>query len=933
MAEPEKPAAPPPGSVTLYDKTGAPVVVDAADAPGHIMSGQLGYASGTRIPVRVNGEIGTIDADHLQSAIGDGSASPVTGKEFHQAQLQREYGSTSKAAQAFALNAADSASLGLSNALIGGIGGQETREYMRNITEANPTASTAGDVAGFVAPIAADVLSAGTLTPALAAAETARVAARAGGSAAERMAAHTALRVAEEAAGKGLARTGLETAGKVITAPTKLVTGVGDAAAGVAKSIVGSEAKSGAARLAQNIVAGGARGLAEGGLYGVGQEAGHQYLQDDPDFTGESLGNAWWHGAVLGGGLGGVLHGVGGMLTKKAPALVEAEEKALYGAAEGKVASAAKAESTVADKAAETIIGQVDDPQKAQLLKDAWKHRSFEGHDGLLADATRKVTSTLDDAIESGRVVDMSSFGEAKSNQMAKLVPAENLKPARDMALQVWTDSKKVIEELESQTMKGGAEGSVKRLRRWLDDFGNVPKNEWNSAPELFDKIDDFKRRVGKEAGFGRGVFGREEATNAFNALYENVLRPALQDEATWGAAAVAQKEINLATANMIDTNGKFLQKFTSQYGTEAVTGAPKYIADSAKVNGFINGLTSAANDTNAKMAADYVAKRSQFLDAVTKNYDLAADALAAVKKERASLASMSETIEKTSNEVSRANQLKSLMADERGHSIHGIVGLAIDAVTKPGLTLARLAELEATKNRAIAKIDSGLDSVKRALGGSGERKKPGLAPKMSDSPDTYDKRRAAVIGAASKADDLHANLTGAVAPVNPSAPATAKAFQSAGIRTVQYLVAELPKPQPQPGSLTPRLDAENWKASDQQQAEYNEKFDAATHPTQLLHNVANGTITTTQVEAVRQTSPAMLAHQQQKLQRELDILTKPVPIHMEAPIKTLLGMPQMDPGLQKLLQSSPPAQQRQALPKKPLKMADNTTLNASNLK
>ncbi len=907
MAAPTAPAAPPAqGSVTLYDKSGAPVVVDAADAPGHILSGQLGYAPGTRVPVRVNGEIGTVDADQLGEAVTTSKATTVTGKEFHEHEQQKKYGSTAQAAEAFGVNALDSATIGASNALIGGLGGKGTREYLRGITEANPTAATAGDVAGFVAPIAADVLTGGALTPGIAAAEAARV--------------------AERGIVRGVADAGLS----ALRAPTKLVSGIGGIAEGVAKSVVGHGSESATARVAQNIIAGGVRGIAEGGIYGVGQEVGHQFLQDDPDFSGEALGSAWWQGAALGGALGGALHGGAGLLAKRAPALERALET------EGQVgASAAAKESTVTDKAAKAILSQVDDPKTRATLEKAWEDRGphgFAKHDDLLVDATRKISNDLDMSLKAGHEVDLASFGEAKSNQMAKLVPAENLQPARASAMKVWDDAKTVIGELESQTMKGGHEAGVKRLGKWLGDFQEKMEAAKDPA-KLFDLVDDFKRRIGKESGFGRQVFGREEATARFNELYDRV-RISLEDETTWGAAATAQKDINLATADMLGTSRKFESGYATQYGSKA--GEPVFVADPAKIDGFVKGLTSPAQDLNAQKFADYVSKRGAFLDAVEKNYKFPPEVNAAVAAERKALASMSKTIASTGTEVSQINKLKSLLADEKGHSIHGLIGMAIDTVTKPGLTLARLAELEATKNRALTKIQSGFDSIKSALGGTGERRKPGLAPKLPDSPDTYEKRRGAILSAASQPDALHAHLQGASAPLGSAAPATSQAFQRAGIRTVQYLMGELPKPPPRPGSLTPQLDAENWQASDQQKAQYNRKFDAATHPTYLLDFVANGTITTQHVEAVRATNPATYAKMSQQLQGELKTLKKPVPEHLQGPIKTFLGIPKMDPELQRLMQAnyvSPPHQSPQATHatglKRPLKMADNTSLNA----
>ena len=910
MAESTPTAAPTPGSVTLYDpKTSAPVVVDSADAHALILGGKLNYAPGTRVPARINGQIVTVPADDLGDAVTKYGAKPVTGADYHAAQQQEKYGSTGQAIQTAGESFLDSATLGASNAIIGEIGGKETREGMRGRQEANPTAHTVGDVAGIAVPIAADLLSGGTLTPELAAAESARLAER------------------------GIVRAGAGAAASAVLAPMRAVSKVGGLAEGAAKAIVGSEAKTAAGRVAQGIIAGGVRGATEGGLYGVGGEAGHQYLQDNPDLSGEVLGTAWLHGALLGGALGGAVHGVGSMLTTKAPKLfgnVESVEKAIdAGAADGAVSKVAAKESTAADAVAKQIIKQIDDPDKAKLLADAWKYRSFEGHEGMLADANRKVTRSLDEAIESGHVVDMHSFGEAKTNYMRKLVPAENVKPAQTALMNVWADTGKVLDGLEKLPMLGGEKASINRLRMWLDDFGDLSNAEkWKDPAELFDKIDDFKRRIGKEAGFGKGDFGRAESTRQFNALYDRT-RLALEDEATWGAAAVAQREVNLATASMIDTNSKFLQRFTSQYGSEAKTGAPKYIADSAKVNGFINGLTSAANDTNAKMATDYVVKRTQFLDAVTKNYDLPAAALKADKAERVALKAMAETIAKTSDEVSRVNQLKHLMADERGHSIHSLVGMAIDAVTKPGLTLARMAELQHAVDKAREKIAHGVGSIRRAINGKAP---PPL--EASVGPATYEKRRASVLDAASRPDAINAHLAGSASPIAPHAPATAQSFQRAGIRTIQYLMTALPKPTPRAGSLTPKVDMEAWEPSDQEKSRFNRQYDMAIHPERALALTALGTITPQHVDALEATNPARLAEMRAKVQADLDASKKPVPYAMQAPLKTFLGLPPMAPNIQKMMQGNFTPAPKPAAPqqgtRRPLHIADTISLNSA---
>jgi hypothetical protein len=117
--------------------------------------------------------------------------------------------------------------------------------------------------------------------------------ARASGVAAERAAA--------EASGKGVVRQTVETA---LFGPTRVVNGAGEAVENAVRNIIGREAETALGRIAQDAVVKAARGAMEGGIYGLGNEAGHQFLQDDPDLSGERLASAWFHGAVLGGGFG-----------------------------------------------------------------------------------------------------------------------------------------------------------------------------------------------------------------------------------------------------------------------------------------------------------------------------------------------------------------------------------------------------------------------------------------------------------------------------------------------------------------------------------------------------------------------------------------------------------------------------------------------------
>lgn len=913
-------SAPTPGSVTLYDpKTNAPVVVDAADAHALILGGKLNYAPGTRVPVSIKGQVGSVDADELGDAVAKYGAKPVTSEAWHAAEQQEKYGSTGQAILAGAESALDTATLGASNAIIGGLGGQEVREAMRGREEANPTASMVGAGIGLAAPIAADILSGGTLTPELAAAEAARLGER------------------------GLLRAGAETAAKAIAAPTRAVAKVGEFAEAGTRALVGSEAKSAAARVAQNILAGGARGVAEGGIYNVGAEVGHQYLQDNPDLAGDALATAWVHGALLGGALGGAVHGVGSLLTKKAPvglfagAEGAAETKALAKAGEGAEHAAPGAEPRMADKAADLILAQVPDPKRRAVLKRAWDSGDFGGvaHGEMLQEAERKIAKDLDATLEAGRVVDKASFGEGKRAQMANLVPAENIKPARAALTEIITDAQKTVDELNALHAKGGGAGSVRMVEKWLEDFRDLPKHIWNDPAELFMRADDIKRLFGREAKFGEEVFGgkRTFASRKFEEAYEKI-RQALEDESTWGAGAVAQRENNKAATDMIGVSGYFNKKYTVRYDSKA--GEPVYRADPGAIKSFLNDITKPSNDLHLEAFRDRIAKRKAWLDSVERNYDFTPEVKKAVATERAALDSMSKTIAKTGEEVAQINQLKAIMAEEKGHGIGGLIGAAVDAVTRPGMSLARLAAAQHYVDKTRAKIEHGVGQIRRAL----EGKKP-AALEPHGGPTTYEKRRASVLDAVGRAEALGAHLQGSAAPFAPRAPAAARTFQQASLRTVSYLMAALPKPKARVGSLTPKVDLEAWEPSDQEKSQFARKYDATMHPEHVPYLLAHNELTPQHVEALRETHPAMYAEMSAKIEAYLSTLNKPVPYSMQAPIKLFLGKPQLDPGIQRIMQSNyaPPAQAQQntqqasAGLRRPLKLDDTTSLNGSSSK
>lgn len=210
-----------------------------------------------------DGTLGTIPASQLGN-LPDGATIP-TPDEIKAEKLQAEYGTVGGQAASAGLGFARGATFGLSDVVASGVGGDKVRQALANYQEANPTASTLGEVGGVIAPA---VLSGGA------------------------------------------GATG--TVAKVLSAPVRAVGALGGAAERGVASVVGHGAESLAGKLAQKAIPMMASGATEGAIYGVGQQISESTLGDH-ELTAERLLAGAKGGALFGGLAGGTL-GLGGEL-------------------------------------------------------------------------------------------------------------------------------------------------------------------------------------------------------------------------------------------------------------------------------------------------------------------------------------------------------------------------------------------------------------------------------------------------------------------------------------------------------------------------------------------------------------------------------------------------------------------------------------------
>jgi hypothetical protein len=282
-----------------YDAQGNPVAPElVGDA---VAKGQAFFKKDAKVyATNADGELVTVSA---QDATKPGYT-VLSGDQLRKEYNRKKYGKDAgDVALATAAGAARGLTLGASDAVLSGVGGDDTRRALQGLREANPIASGVGEVAGAVAPV---LLTGGASAGASAGAAGARSGASLGARALSGAA--TAVKTA------GIAPRAAAAVGSIVERGVAR----GLAAAGYEGKTVLGRAAAGALKTAS-------AGAAEGAIYGGAQAANDAVLSGDA-ITAEKIVAGMGHGALFGAGVGGVLGSAGPLITGAATKLRPGKE-------------------------------------------------------------------------------------------------------------------------------------------------------------------------------------------------------------------------------------------------------------------------------------------------------------------------------------------------------------------------------------------------------------------------------------------------------------------------------------------------------------------------------------------------------------------------------------------------------------------------------
>lgn len=564
--------------------------------------------------------------------------------------------------------------------------------------------------------------------------------------------------------------------------------------------------------------------------------------------------------------------------------------------------------SIVDDRAAQVArvrAGGNADLEEVFMKGYADRASKLANQEGMLDATARKLADKGTAAMRNMEdVVNDAQFAQ-KGENMAKLVDPAKWETVRDTALKSLQDADSVLSKLEATASKGGQEGAVNSLRKQLTDFyaanekigtdllrAGSDRGARDASRDFFMRMDSLKRSVDKFASHGTNALGRSEAAHEFRALADR-LRVSLEDEATFGGAAAAQRETNSTFSLAKGRRDDFGRRFA--VSVDQVSGVPVPELDAGKLKAALRSIDGAEGDQAVKTTEAFIDGLRARSDAVEKHFALDPAQASKLAEGRKALDEFADQFAASKKEATVLSRLRTQQLEEHGHGLGGVLGLASSIITKPLQTMERLGALKAMTEKFEKGIENGIN---RFFDGKG-----------TALMQRFDKPAEAAVRGAARSKDVVASEIGELRELaaNPSAmqsrvgtllggvtgfaPKIGGSASLVALRALTYLAGEAPTPRADVTMLgvRPKL-----RFSDQQLSVYENKRNAAFHPETVVAELNLGKLNRDGIRTVKAVYPQMFAMMQdtartQLMAMETKGLLDSMPYQRKAAIASLL--------------------------------------------
>lgn len=870
----------------LYDRRGQPHEVPDDQVIEALRSGQYGLPPGVSTVPMMNpsGTVFDVDLDKAMEASGLGWTYEGS-EQRRQRELQEQYGDAGGQALSAIAGAGRGLTFGLSDLALTSTGAVDPKT-LRDLEEANPAASMAGELTAIGASIFAGG-GAGLLSKI---------------GTAPRAAAKLGLK-AETAVAKAIAPQGL----------------FGRVAAKAASVGTGS--------------------AIEGALYGGGQAISESAL-GDIDLTAENLLSGIGVGAALGGtfgaglgagfsGLSSLGKGIGSITRGGADSVVKLWERQTGNTAVPGLGE--KLYKFLLDKAG-LVTGKTD--ELATFTTKEGRKFGIQNLEDTLDKHARKIAEIENRIIPaSDRVTEY--WKHRKPSEMKSLLDRTKSQVPQGMEELALAESDNVISSVQSSLEEMAEKGSsfysgqaqIKRiLDRLKEQSGRIDAEAAISSADLTAKIHTSMDIIKRDIGNTTSRFGRMAKDPAAEATYNKLadvfeeLRVSLEKDELFGAAAVAQKKVNKEFSNFLKTKD-YRVKNRIHSLQERERFKPVFKADPGGAKGLLRNLGKAENDLDIDYWTNHWKNRLKLAEAHAEGFGWTKSThpsqIADLEAIRAGTKELDDVLSQASEEIGAINQLKSIEEASAatgfgiesgavggfviGGPVGAVAGAALGSVLRPGRIIRQLATLERAAARERMAVKSSVDEFIRQAGETQKIKRL-IAPSsvgaierssgVKGRYEAYEKTLDELTKVSVDQESIQERLDESTRQFRDAAPRLAQQIQSKSVKASQFLLSKAPK-DPSRKSVF----GSKWKPSRSELAKFERYVAAAYNPKGSLQDLKNGLLTSEAVETLLQLYPKTYEQIILQLTENMDKL-QGLPYKKRVQLSVLFDVP-LDPTLE----------------------------------
>ncbi len=888
-----------------------------------------------------------IPADEVKNYIAGGYLPDTPELQAKRAEAEK-YGSTGQAIATGVESALAAPTLGASHRIEEALG--IPREDIAKRQEYNPTADTAGTVAG---------LAAGALIPG----------------------------VGEEEAAGGLAGAAAS-AGRAVSAPMRGVSAIGEGAGAITKRLLGGIPGKGGEYAAK--VAGGTADTAvQSALYNAAQQIDETHLAGGNIDQGVENALATTSSALaLGAGLH-VVGAIGGHLAltgaqKAVDSLGTFMREKIVPKVTG---AAADALGAVSSKLTENTpemfskyTGEAGAAGRKELLdiKPPQTNAELAEQRDVLA---KELYEKLDDTLKQTK--ELAFKGAKEGSDYAGIIPKERAQlldgassqAAVDEAQRLGEHLRQTAEVLSSDPVTYAPNIAKKAmgLSRDYDEklaqasYGALLGEKTTAPLDLYNLIEETKTHLANRSKFGMVASTTEQDALSLFKKAGSEFRKSLENPEVWGEQAARQAALNRAVSDhltLMGRKGAFRKDFLTEKAARG--GTPEWVLDRTKVNTFLNKLGAARGERQLDALTQFLDGSEELVaqtrqSAKTIGTDLSHDkyvqslldtaqanpALSKLGQTQEGIAANRGIVQKGIAQQGEQAKMRALAngpfvtgvdptlnINMPGALSTGIPGMvtapirsAINAVKNPMQTLQTIARLERFNDTTARKIQRGIGSFLKTTGSTVERiaeaARPGIAYEAAKSVkrEPYQKelaKLAAANGAADAGTKYHEalqrpdSLQGQPSPIAEHAPQFTKKVGDKQTQIAKFLWNAFPKDQSTMLALGIGGKFSLYQPSKAEMADYREKEEIAHHPLVLGDKLEAGVLTADDMAVGDKLWPNITRQMREAALDKLATIKHDLTLRQKRQLSILVGHPideAQDPLLGQLVQKNFAAQ------------------------